>query len=183
MKKLTLSLLTLSSTLAFAAPPTLAPVAPGRPPANFQGGPGEGGPGEHFQEMQQRMHMMAVVSISEALGLDEGGALKVSNQLKLFEEKRRPVREQMHEAMKTIKAAADGDEKAGANVDAAVQKVLDGRTQMAALDKDLYTMLSTGLTPQKKAKLAMVMGRLHREAKEHMGGGMGGGRRFRGERN
>ncbi len=132
--------------------------------AGGRGGPGGEGRGrEFFEQRAQQAHLHAVVAISEALGLNEGEALKLSEKLKGFEERRRPLRLSMFESMKAVKDAADGDSAALAQIDAHVQKVLDGRTQLAALDKELYATLSAGLTPQKKAKLALALGQLARE--------------------
>src|SRR4051812_36639817 len=143
MKKLIVALLAVSS-VAMAAPPP--PPGAGAPPARWDGDRGERGP-EFKEELQRKMHMMMVVGMADALGLNEAEALKLSEKLKGFEEKRRPVREAMGEAMKTLKSASDGDSSALPQVDAAVQKVLDGRQQMAALDKEMFSVLSKDLTP------------------------------------
>lgn len=166
MKTKLVMLLTLAGSLtAFAAPPP--------------GGKGFGpGPGRHAglgdedreefraERMEARareVRLMYVVAISEALGLNEAEALKLSEKLKGVEEKRRPLRQGMGEAMKVLRDAADGNSAALGQVDGAVQKVLDGRAQMAALDKELFATLSQGYAPQQRAKLALVLARLHGE--------------------
>ena len=172
MKKVIVAVLAVSS-LAFAAPP---PPAAAAPPAKWDGERG----GEFKEEMQKKIHMMMVVGMADAMGLNETEALRLSDKLKVFEEKRRPVREGMGEAMKTLKAAAEGDATAGTQVDAAVQKVLDGRQQMAALDKEMFQGLSKDLTPQRRAQLAIFLARFKAEAgKFGKGGGHGGRRHFR----
>ena len=123
---------------------------------------------QRFEEKAQEFHLKAVVAISEALELKEAESLKLSEKLKGFEARRQPLRLEMFKAMKAVKDASDGDAAALANIDANVATVLDGRAQMAALDKELYASLAQGLTPQKKAKLAMALGQLSRE-----GHGMG----------
>ncbi|PZR05113.1 MAG: hypothetical protein DI536_32985 [Archangium gephyra] len=120
---------------------------------------------ERREERVEQARLMYVLAISEALDLKEADSIKLSNTLKVLEEKRRPLRQQMGEAMKSLKDAADGDTAAAASVDANVQKVLDGRAQMATLDKELFAALSQGQTPQKKAKLALVLARLNMEMK------------------
>jgi Spy/CpxP family protein refolding chaperone len=175
MKKLIGALLMVSS-LAFAAPPAAPPASAGAPPARWDGEHG----GERKEEMQKKIHMMLVVGIADAMGLNETEALRMSDKLKVFEDKRRPVREAMGDAMRTLKQAADGDSAAGAQVDAAVQKVLDGRQQMAALDKEMFQGLSKDLTPQRRAQLAIFLARFHAEQKFGKGGGGGGGRRHGG---
>jgi hypothetical protein len=124
--------------------------------------------------MRQRAHVAMVVAISEALELGEADALKLSEKLKTIEDRRQPIRASMHEAMKAVRAAAQGEAAALTQVDANVQKVLDGRAQMAAMDKELFTFLAKDLPPQKKAKLALVLARLGQELRGGGGGGRGG---------
>ena len=156
--KLSLSMLVLSAVTAFAAPP------PGG-----KGGPGQGmGKGDREERMEARereARLMYVVAISEALELNEAEAIKLSEKIKGVEEKRRPLRQAMGEAMRSLKDAADGEANALTQVDANVQKVLDGRAQMAAMDKELFATLAQGYPPQKRAKLALVLGRLNHEMK------------------
>jgi hypothetical protein len=158
MKKVSFAVL-LASSLALAAPPA-APAA-----AAERGGP------EMKEDMQRKLHMMMVVGMADALGLNETEALRLSEKLKGYEEKRRPVREAMGEGMKTLKAAADGDAAAQGQVDAAVQRVLDGRQQMAALDKEMFQGLSKELSPQRRAQLALFLARFHAEAMGKFGKG------------
>lgn len=139
-------------------------------------GPGKTGPakwdkGEDREERQEERHeerarqarMMLVVAVAEALELNEAQALKVADKVKALDDKRRPVREAMGDAMRAVKAAADGDAAALAALDANVQKVLDGRVQMAQLDKELFATLGEGQPPQKRAKLAVVLAKVGAE--------------------
>lgn len=165
--KLLTTMLLCGALTAFAAPPP-GGRGPGPGP-----GPGPGaGPGgrwgdreERMEEREERRRLMYVVAISEALDLTEAEALKLSDKLKAIEDKRRPLRMAMGEAMRSLKDAADNDATALTQVDANVQKVLDGRAQLAAMDKELFTSLSQGYPPQKRAKLALVLARLNMEMK------------------
>lgn len=118
---------------------------------------------ERQEEAGRKARMMAVVGMADALELSEADALKLSDKLRSFEEKRRPIREAMTQAVVSLKNAAEGDAAAQARVDQDVQRVLDGRTQMAALDKELFAALSAGQSPQKKAKLALFMAKFGEE--------------------
>ncbi|MBL8919826.1 MAG: hypothetical protein JNJ54_13240 [Myxococcaceae bacterium] len=155
MKKLLLlSMLALSST-SLAGPPKTGP-------ARWEAlDPEERA--ERQEERAKKARMMLLVSVAEALELTEAQALKLSDKLKALDEKRRPVREAMHEAMRAVKAAADGDQSALAALDQNVQRVLDGRVQIAQLDKELYASLAEGQTPQKKARLAVVLAKVGHE--------------------
>lgn len=166
MTKLVMTLVAVMSLVAVAAPPV------GKPgPAKWGGDPEK--LQERLEERETKARMLFVVTVAEALELNEAEALRLSEKVKSIEEKRRPIRQAMFTAMRDVKAAADGDPAALAQVDANVQKVLDGRAQMAAMDKEMFVFLSKDLTPQKKAKLALVLAKLH----ELRGGGMKKGRR------
>jgi hypothetical protein len=160
--KLLVSMMVLGSLTAFAAPPPPAGDKTG--PARWGGG-GPEGKGERMEEREREARLMYVVAISEALELTEPEAIKLSEKIKGVEERRRPLRQAMGEAMKSLRDAAEGDAAALPLVDANVQKVLDGRAQMAAMDKELFTTLAQGYAPQKRAKLALVLARLHMEGK------------------
>ena len=120
---------------------------------------------ERLEAREQQMRLMYVVAISEALGLSEADAIKMSERLKTFEDRRRPLRESMGTAMKALRDAADGEQAALGQVDANVARVLDGRAQMAQLDKELFAALAQGQTPVNRAKLALTLARLNQEAK------------------
>lgn len=166
----------LCSAAAFAAPPP-----GGRPPPRAEG-MADDARGERREEREKKVRMMLVVGIADALSLSEAEALRMGEKIKGFEDRRRPVREAMHEAMKTLKAAGDGDPAALPQVDAAVQRVLDGRQQMAALDKEMFAGLSQGLTPQKRAQLAIFLAKFSQGMNKLKGQGPHG-RRFHGRAN
>ncbi|MFT3710828.1 MAG: hypothetical protein QM817_24655 [Archangium sp.] len=166
MKTKLIAVLAVLSMTAFAAPPPAGAPAGG-------GGKWAENKEDRLENREQKMRLMYLVAISEALELSDAEALKLSDKLKAIEEKRRPLRQQMGEAMKSLRDASDGDQAALGQVDANVQRVLDGRAQMAAMDKELFAQLSQGLTPQKRAKLALVLARMGHEFK---GGGKKGRR-------
>lgn len=159
MQKLLLSTMLLSS---------LALAGPKNNPAKWDAMDTEERAEKH-EERARQARMMLLVSVAEALELNEAQALKLSEKLKVIDEKRRPVREAMGEAMRQVKAAADGDAAASANIDQHVQKVLEGRVQMAQLDKELYATLAEGQTPQKKARLAVVLAKVGEEMRRMRG--------------
>lgn len=117
-------------------------------------------------EFARRARLKYVVEIAEALDLNEAEALKLSDKIKGIEDRRQPIRQDMREAMKAVKAAAEGDTAALPQVDANIQKVLDGRAQMAVMDKELFTLLAKDLSPQQRAKLAVVLAKIHGEGKK-----------------
>ena len=117
------------------------------------------------QQMEKHRRMKFVLGLSEALDLSEAEALKLAEKARGFEEKRRPLREAMQEATSTLRDAANGKTEAYGKVDAATQKLLDVRQQMAALDKELFSALAANLSAQKKAKLVLFLGRMRGEGR------------------
>lgn len=158
-KKLIAGLVVLSAFTAFAAPGDKTT------PAKWGGGANQEERADRLEQRENQVRLMYVVAISEALGLNEADAMKMSERMKGFEEKRRPLRQSMGEAMRGLKAASDGDQAALAQVDANVAKVLDGRAQMAQLDKELFTTLAQGQPADKRAKLALTLARLNHDMK------------------
>jgi len=153
MKRVMLAVVLVTSMVALAAPP-------GKPVVN-QPADADSEKQQKLEERERRARMYVVVSVAEALELNEAEALKLSEKVKVIEEKRRPVRQAMVAAMRDVKAAADGDSAALAQVDQNIQKVLDGRAQLAALDKETFATLARDFPPQKRAKLALVLAKLH----------------------
>jgi len=176
MKKLIAAVLLAVSAVSFAAPP---PQPPAKGAADSD--PGLGGwDDDRFEERREqrekRMRMMLVVGMAEALSLSEAEAIRLADKIKAFDDKRKPLREQMFASMKLLKAAADGDTAALPKVDQATTAVLDLRQQMAAVDKEMFLSVSKDLAPQKRAQLAIFLAKFMREGK---GGGMRGGRHHR----
>lgn len=137
------------------------------PSARAQGGPppgdGAGPPGEGWQK---RARLMRTLAIADALELDDAAALKLRDRLAKFEDKRAPIQSQLFEQTLVLRRAAKGDTTAYAQVDGAIQKVLALRGQIEQMDRDLFAELSAGLTPQKKARLALAMARLPQQMRE-----------------
>ncbi len=154
------------------------------PLAAFAQGPGpkDGGPragaaqnGQWSPEMaQKRMRVARTLGLAEALDLDSAQALKLSEQLSKLDEKRFALFQQMRDSHQLLRRAAQGEKVAAADVDQAIQKALDARSQMAALDREVVGTVTKGLTPEKKARAALFLARF---ASRFGGGpGMMGGR-------
>ncbi|MBX7098863.1 MAG: hypothetical protein K1X89_14235 [Myxococcaceae bacterium] len=161
--KTLLAALLLSASLSFAAPPPAGAPGPGPMAGKGQLSP-FGQDGDRHAERERRMRMMMVVGMADAMSLSDADALKLAERIKAFDERRRPLRESMRESMKALKAAADGDAAALPNVDQHIAKILDGRAQLAALDREMVTSVSRDLPPQKRAQLALFLAKFHREA-------------------
>jgi hypothetical protein len=124
------------------------------------------GPGQNGEQWQKRARLMRTLAIADALELDDTATLKLRDRLAHFEERRAPIHRQLMEQTVVLRRAAKGDTTAYAQVDGAIQKVLALRGQLEQLDRELFTELSAGLTPQKKARLALAMARLPQQMRE-----------------
>ena len=63
----------------------------------------------------------------------------------------------MAEAVRTLRAAAAGEGVQAAQVDGAVQRLHDGRERLARLDAELLAEVSSGATPDRKARAALFL--------------------------
>jgi hypothetical protein len=117
------------------------------------------------ERMQQRMRTMRAVGIAEALDLDTPEALRLDAAMRPFDDRRRPLQKQIHDAMQTLRKAAEGDAQALAQVDGATARVLEARAQMAAIDRDMFATLSQGRTPQQRARLALFLAHFQQEVR------------------
>lgn len=114
---------------------------------------------EAVERVERQTRLMRVVGLAEELELEEAQALKMADTMRQFDERRRPLLEQVQESAQVLRKAARGDTSAQSQVDQAVQRVFDARTQLTALDRDLYQALARDLPPQKRAQLAIFMAR------------------------
>ncbi|NPD24655.1 MULTISPECIES: hypothetical protein [Corallococcus] len=126
-----------------------------------QPGPKEPGArdSDRMARAEQRQRLRQVLELADTLELDSAQALKMDETLRRFEDRRRPLREQVRDSARILHLASRGDSAALGQVDAAAQKVFDARAQIAALDRELYQALAKDLTPEKRARLAVVMAR------------------------
>ncbi len=126
----------------------------------------EMGQGPNGEQWQKRARLMRTLAIADALELDDAATLQLRDRLARFEEKRAPIHSQLMEQTVVLRRAAKGDTTAYAQVDSAIQRVLALRAQLEQLDRELFTELSAGLAPQKKARLALAMARLPQQMRE-----------------
>jgi hypothetical protein len=175
-------------------PFTFLPVAalaqgpgPGNGPGRGMGpgpgpgyGPGRGmGPGQRDPErFERRARLARTLGLAEALDLDPEQALKLGEAVAKFDDRRVTFHRQLRDARQIIRRAAQGDPKVPpAEVDAAVQRALDARAQMHALDKEIIATVTRDLPPEKKARAFLFLERFQRRfgPDPRMAPGMGRG--------
>jgi ATP-dependent Lon protease len=110
-------------------------------------------------EAEKRVRLARVLGLAEDLELDSAQALRMDETMRKFDERRRPLKEQVRESAEILEKAADGDNAAMSQVEQAAQRAFDARAQLAALDREMFQALSKDLPPQKRAKLALFMAR------------------------
>jgi hypothetical protein len=137
------------------------------------------------ERMQKRMRLARTLGLAEALDLDAGQALKLGETLGKFDDRRVAVRKQLRDVREVLKRAAAGEKVPGAEVDGAITKGLELRTQLAAIDRETINAVTQGLSPEKKARAVLFLANFHRHfpgpgMRPGMGGhggpGMGPGR-------
>jgi len=135
-------------------------------------------PAERRAQMDQRAQMMMTLQLAEALELDDAATLKLRQTVAQWDAQKAPLRQQMFDQAQVLRRAAKGDTTAYGQVDQAIQKIIDVRSQLHQIDQKMFQQLSQGLPPQKKAKLALTIARMKDAMRGMMRGqGPGGGPR------
>lgn len=173
----------LGTFLAAAIP--LAALAQGGPPAGAQGQaqpqPGaaaKGKPGAwrgNPEAMEKRMRLARALGLAEALDLEPAAALKLGETIGKFDDRRLAAHRAMHDSRDVLRRAAQGEKVSAADVDQAIQKGLDARAQLQAIDRDTVQAVTQGLTPEKKARAVLFLSRFQQHFGPAMGPGMGRG--------
>ncbi len=149
-------------------------ASPGRGPW----GQGQGKPTpEQVQQMQKRARLALTLGLAVALDLDQAQALKLGDTVGRFADRRRAIHEQLRDAHETLRRAAHGEKVAPGDVDQAITKLLDGRQQVQAIDRELVGAVTKDLAPEKKARAVLFLEHFQRRFGRggpgmHMGPGM-----------
>jgi len=126
---------------------------------------------ERLERAEKRLRLRQVLQLSDALELDNAQALRMEETLRRFDEKRRPLREQVRDAARILHQASRGDTSALAQVDGAAQRAFEARERIAALDREMYQALAKDLPVEKRAKLALTLARSEGKLKRAWRGG------------
>jgi len=127
-----------------------------------------GGPGPDRARMEKRMRLARTLGLAETLDLDPAQALKLGETLNRFDDRRKAIHKQAVDARDVLHRAA-ADEKAGAaEVDGAIARLVDARTQLTALDKETLQAITQGLSPDKKARATLFLARFRERIERHV---------------
>ena len=170
----------LFAVMIAAALPLAALAQGGAAQAPTPGGTGaapNGGPRANPERMEKRMRLARTLGLAEALDLDAPQALKLGETIGKFDERRVALRKQIHDALDVLRRAAQGEKVQAADVDQAIQRGLDARAQLQAVDRETVAAVTQGLTPEKKARAVLFLAKFQRRFGAHGPGmhGMGGG--------
>lgn len=138
------------------------------------------------ERFQKRMRLARTLGLAEALDLDAPAALKLGDAIAKLDDRRVAAHKTMHESHEVLRRAAQGEKVSAAEVDQAIQKALDARTQIQAINRETVATVTQGLSPEKKARAVLFLAKFqHRFPGPHMmgpggpgmghGGGMGPG--------
>ncbi len=114
----------------------------------------------------RQIRMKQVIGLSEALELSEADALRMAQVIRSFQERRRPLQDQVAEAARIIKRAADGEPDALTRVDVALQQMYGARAQLVELNKEMFSTLSQGLSAQQRAKMAVFFAKFNMQLRD-----------------
>ena len=169
--------------LAQGGPPAKAP-APGAE-ASSPGSPEQAE--ERWERMAKRMRLARALGLAEALDLDETQATKMNEIMGSFDARRKAPLEQIRASVKVLREAARASQGAkdakaapadGKAVDQAVAAIFDARSQLLGVDREMFQALAKGLTPEKRARMALFLARFRQrfgmeilEHSEHRGFG------------
>jgi len=138
-------------------------------PKDKAGPDGRGPDPARMEKMEKRMRLARTLGLAAALDLDTAQALKLGDTLSKFDDRRQAVRKQAMEARQVLRSAAQPDSKAtAADVDGAISKLIDTRSQLLAIDKDLVAAMGKDLTPQQKARAVLFLARFRERIERHL---------------
>lgn len=166
-------LLPLLALLLFALP---ALGQPGPPPDDD---PPEGPEHERFLE---RLRMMRMYALTEALELDEATAAKLFPYLRTGDEAMAEVHEEMRAHRKALRALAVDGKATDKALDAEFAAMEKLEQRMTKLRAEQVEGLKGILTPDQRLKFVLTRARLEREIRSALRDRFGGGREEREQR-
>jgi hypothetical protein len=125
--------------------------------------------------MLRRIRLARTLGLAEALDLDEAQALKLGQEVAKFDDRRVAAHKQAHDAFDVLRRAASGEKIPAADVDKAVQRALDARTQLASIDREMVGAVTKDLSPEKRARAVIFLERFQRRFRLGMAGRKGPG--------
>jgi hypothetical protein len=123
---------------------------------------------------ERKARLMRLLAISDALELSDAAALQLDKTLAKYDARRRPLQDAIMQGVELLRRAAHGDAEAYGQVDPTLKKMVEARSQHHAIDFEMFQEIAKGLSPQQRARLALVMARLPSDLRAVARGGHGG---------
>lgn len=142
----------LAALLATAAAPAAA--QPGPPPA----------PATRAQA-HDRVRMMYMWRLTEALRLDEPTAARLFPLLGRIEERKAPVRKELGDLARQLRAEAENPKANPAQIGQLIDRIVAARDRLRQLENDGFKEIRRVLSPVQQARLVLLMPRLDRQVR------------------
>src|SRR5262249_46959764 len=95
-------------------------------------------------------------------------ATRIDEIFRNFDVKRRPLHDQQIEYSRILRKAAEGDATAVQQVDSAIDGIFDIRLQLTQIDKEVQRYLAKELSPEQRAKLALVFNSIRDQLRQEI---------------
>jgi hypothetical protein len=119
------------------------------------GSDGKAPPQNWRDKNERKLRILRLVGLADTLQLDESQALKMEQVTRPFDDRRRALETEIARWAELLKKASEGESAALSQVDQAISGILDARSQVQALNRELINALSRDLSPQQRAKMAI----------------------------
>ncbi len=107
------------------------------------------------ERLAKAIRLRQVVGLADALNLSEAEAVRVADVIRTFQQRRQPLQDQVAEASRILRRAAEGDASAASQVDQALEQTYVARDRIAILNREMFTVLSQRFSPQQRAKMSL----------------------------
>jgi len=134
----------------------LPPGPPGPPPP-------PPGAGAVRKQVNERIRMMRMWKLTEALSLDEATAQRFFPILNKFDEKVAPLHRQQGEIIMRLRAEIESGRPDPVRLSKGIDDLLGLRKQVAALEDERIREVRRVLSPTQQAKLVLLLPKIERE--------------------
>ena len=133
-----------------------------------QEGPGDGPPPEDRAEIEQRIQMMRVYALTEALELDEETATRLFPYLRPGDAKMKELHEKQRATKRTLRKLVKSGEVDDATLDELVGTMAELEVELTQEREKQFLGLKAILTPQQRAAFFVAQERFDREMRRRL---------------
>jgi Spy/CpxP family protein refolding chaperone len=151
--------------LVAAAPAVLA-LAPARAAAQEDDEPDGPPPGPERERMMERVRLLRMYVLTEALELDEATASKLFPYLRQTDEELRALQDQKREQRRAMQEMLRAEQYETKEVDRRIAALMDIESKIAAAQGKQVQGLKGIVSDEQRLKFVMVRGRFERQVRE-----------------